>query len=495
MAQQNVAAQQLQWINQRWKPDAKLMPFSGTAFNTMPNDVEAERQVVGWLLSLSGTQSLVGYHSIRTLQVKDFWVWEYAMIFRAAQKQAEERQAFDFTSIVYQLQNASTNGQSLLEQVGGREALAKLLNPEPISNPAQLAQIIRNHANSRSLIYNAVQQIALAYDKSKDAETRALEAQKALQPILMHASSDTVIHSSVDAGQSVIDNLSKDPSELGIYTGYMKLTEFLPAGWKKGRMYIVGGRTGGGKSAFLLNVALETFTQNKRVLYVSLEMDEAALAQRMLANCASINNFRLEGNAVSEKEKADLRRELAAWDELRARGAALDFCILNSPTIQQLNARILASEMQAGKPYDMIIVDYVGAEVMSTERQTKDDFAKAAELWTGMRDIKHHFSAAWVVGAQLNRGAMNAEEPDLTHIHGSSVAEKGADLVILLQPPPREATGGEARRFEFIIAKSREGQRGKFPMRFEGEYMRFSDWDSKEALMETKHDQIGQGYV
>jgi replicative DNA helicase len=78
--------------------------------------------------------------------------------------------------------------------------------------------------------------------------------------------------------------------------------------------------------------------------------------------------------------------------------------------------------------------------------------------------------------AQLNRQAAKGAEPDLSDLRDSGAIEQDADTVLFLHP--RERQGDGSLLVAALIAKNRQGRRGRFALSFYGATQR---WDQTTA--------------
>ena len=62
-------------------------------------------------------------------------------------------------------------------------------------------------------------------------------------------------------------------------------------GLKRGRLHLIGARSSHGKSAMSLQIAYDLASQGKKVLFLSLEMTNAEMVERIFCNVYKINNY------------------------------------------------------------------------------------------------------------------------------------------------------------------------------------------------------------
>src|SRR6478752_2913006 len=88
---------------------------------------------------------------------------------------------------------------------------------------------------------------------------------------------------------------------IGIPTGFFRLDAALGGFRNKGH-YILGGKTGMGKSAMALTIAEEIASKGKSVLYASFEMDATLLSLRLLSAETKIPAMAIERGQLTKDQ-------------------------------------------------------------------------------------------------------------------------------------------------------------------------------------------------
>ena len=120
-------------------------------------------------------------------------------------------------------------------------------------------------------------------------------------------------------------------NSLLISSGFPKIDKLL-GGFEKGKMYMIAGRPGYGKSVLALNIALNIASNpfiNKSVLYISTEstekdMNEQVFSDRLIANLAnvSIDEIKADKN-LSLHERMALLKKLKQFNSETPNGKTL----------------------------------------------------------------------------------------------------------------------------------------------------------------------------
>ena len=138
-----------------------------------------------------------------------------------------------------------------------------------------------------------------------------------------------------------------------IYTKFRKLNQ-ATNGFDKGDLVILSAESGGGKSAFAMNIAHQVGVVEKRaVLYLNSEMSTEQMGLRWSSFFAQVSHSRIRDGEITQEE---FEKIMGAADVF-SRGKLYT---LNIPdlAIQNVIAEIHKAKMQYG--VEMVVVDYIG---------------------------------------------------------------------------------------------------------------------------------------
>ena len=217
---------------------------------------------------------------------------------------------------------------------------------------------------------------------------------------------------------------------------------------------MIGARPAVGKTTMALQIAEHIARKGTWVGFVSLEMSETQLIQKMLARISKVNSYRLRAGTLENK---DFERIASVCGDLQG----LPFHMISKiRTIQgiEVKARQLKNRNELG----LLIVDYLQL-IKSTNRfgsreQEVADISRTLKLLSLELEIP-------IVGlCQLNRNATK-NEPSLADLRESGAIEQDADNVIFLY---QEEGQEEVENPNVIakVAKQRAGDVGKVKLRF-----------------------------
>lgn len=192
---------------------------------------------------------------------------------------------------------------------------------------------------------------------------------------------------------------------------------------------IVAG-TNVGKSLFLCHVASSTIAQSKNVLYITLEMAEERIAQRIDANLLDISLDALE----------QLPRKLydQAFAALRKRHSFGKLIIKEYPTsgAHAGHFRSLIDELALKKGFipDLLIVDYINicSSVRFKPGGQTNSYSYIKAIAEELRGLAVECKLPCLTATQFNREGFDSSDPSLTNTSESFGLPQTADLQVAL---------------------------------------------------------------
>ena len=195
-------------------------------------------------------------------------------------------------------------------------------------------------------------------------------------------------------------------------TGWKTLDKLLYGGFNRGELNIFAASSGGGKSLFLQNIALnKSLDDGMNVVYVSIELSEDLISMRL--------DSMVTGFASTEiYKKLD-----QVHDIVQTRGKKAGFLIIKylpqGSTTNDIKALLKEVELETGKRPDAIIVDYLDLVYPNDSRiDSNNAFLKDKIVSEELRGLsiemygKDH-KLLLVTASQFNRSGV--EETDYTH--------------------------------------------------------------------------------
>lgn len=328
---------------------------------------------------------------------------------------------------------------------------------------AQHASNIRSAGQRRKLVELFLKAAQAAQNASQPLEDTILKVRGYLDK--MAAQSTT---SDFASGTDVMVNFlmwldNKEP-EPAISTGITKLDACLNGGLKGGRLYVIGARTGVGKSALMCGMATHAIKKGARVLYVSLEMDALENLTRMIASVSGVPLGRINN-----------RSTLSAGDH----GALVESCSLLPGENFRFSTRArtpeavrrAALQMRAQSGLDLIVVDYL--QILQPDGKTSSRVESLGQITGALKLLAMELGVPVLSAAQINRaGVQGGNAPRLSDLRESGSIEQDADVVFLMHRPDGQEAE-DRKKIDLFVAKNRQGSTGYTKFLFDGALMRF----------------------
>ena len=232
---------------------------------------------------------------------------------------------------------------------------------------------------------------------------------------------------------------------IGLHTGMGPIDDII-RGFKPGSMNVVAGRPGGGKTAWALQVALNTAIAGEHVVVWSYEMPHAQLGTRLIANHSGEDmGHYLEtgvGNLPSIIKAAQACASAPIHIEDRV---DLNIAQLRSQT------RRFAKEMNT----KLFVVDYL--QLVPPAYRSKDRVREVGEISQHLKKAALETGVPFLVLAQMNRSIEERNgEPRLSDLRESGSIEQDSDTVSFLHMDENEP-----EFLQFLVKKNRHGRTGK----------------------------------
>jgi len=423
---------------------------------------EVEGCVIGGLLV-----SPVEFSEVAALvRATDFAVEFNRRAFGAMQDLARAGEPIDLMTVAERME--ATSGLTPDEFAG----LAILARDTPsAANVMAYCALVRDHARRRRLLV-ASSEIADAASQLPDVD-RAIARSRALLDAI---DADRPSNGPQELGtlmpaviQDLDDRAHRTKSLLGLATGLGDVDKFLD-GLCPGRLYVLAGRPGTGKSVFGLQALRAAITAGKRAVLFTLEMPASEVIHRLLASEIPLPLDRLQAARLADTDWSDL---LAASSRLAPQSLYLDDS--SQLSIADLQAR--ARRLHRRAPLDLIVVDYLG--LMDGEPGSKQN--RTLEVGTisrGLKQIAKELSLPVLALSQLNRTLEQRgdKRPILSDLRESGSIEQDADVVMFVyRDDLHNPDSPDAGCAELLIRKNRLGRTGMIPVRFDGEHCRFQN--------------------
>lgn len=341
--------------------------------------------------------------------------------------------------------------QGELDEVGGSTGLADFVNaPTSGAHAGHYAESVARNARERRI-----------RDAIRKADMDIDSGEMAVEEVCATLRADLKEAEAGDAGKLRAESLFEitmrqlDPDMRRdlVATGYPLLDVCHGGGIARGSLTIVGAAPSIGKTQFVINLtpALEYQGKPARVLYVSMEMGESEMSQRLVAMMSGLNIH-------TTKAFFQLTASKYTRDEYGPKFEAGLHAIQGLP-VRMVSGSFTADELRSiayrhAGMFDVMIVDYLQRCKGEKGQSTRDRVETATRA---CKDIAMDNDAAVIAIASLNRDGYKdgASRPDMQHLRESGNIEFDADNIWMLWRKKDSSVNTED--MELYIRKQRNG--------------------------------------
>jgi replicative DNA helicase len=441
------------------------MPVDTTLEKPLPNNLDAERSVLGAILLDNNALNA----AIESLRPEDFFMDQHRRVFTQMIALAESQQAIDLITLTEELHRRGD-----LEASGGAPYLASLADGMPrVSNIEHYARIVKEKAMLRNLIHTTY-----------NIQQRAFEGEDGADTILDNAESSifALAEDRVKAGLVSIKDIVRDNFErlekifregksiTGIPTGYTELDK-LTSGLQSSELLILAARPSQGKTALALNLMENIAIRGGHpVAMFSLEMSKESLLQRLVASVAQIDAHKFRTGHLS---KEDWRRMTESLGTISSAPLWLE----DAGSISVLEIGAKARRLKRDKGLSMLIVDYL--QLITGRGRFGNRQEEVSSISRALKGLAKELQVPVLVLSQLSRAPERDERgPQLSDLRESGAIEQDADVVMFIYRPhffKQGATPEEREETELKIAKQRNGPVDSVKFVFRSRFTRFEE--------------------
>ena len=262
--------------------------------------------------------------------------------------------------------------------------------------------------------------------------------------------------------RKILDKKEKE----SINTGY-KMLDNLIDGFKGGELVTIAAGTGVGKSAFVVNIALNMIDLGYNVALWSFEMSQDEVVERILSNVTCIS----KRNAEAREERYNRARKYI--------DAAPDFMHIFTDGIKDMNNfYLICRKLKNQKDLKIVIIDYLQlvrlSGFFSYNRHTEIEY-----ITNTLKSIASELDITIIILSQLSREHQkrNDKTPILSDLRDSGSIEQDSNIVMFLHVPDEQPSHYRKteKSVKVIVAKNRSGRCGSFFMKYTGYLTKFEE--------------------
>jgi len=404
-----------------------------------PQNLEAEQAVLGGMLLDNST-----IHKIKALLTPDdFYRDAHRKIFNAIIGLNDEGIAVDLVTLVDKLKKSNH-----LDSIGGASYIASLFDLTPTAaNIEHHAAIVRQKMLLRVAIQNCKEIITRAYQDNQDADIVTLFQEATIE--LMKKATKGELGNKQRLTPSEIFKHFADYRE----TPFPLLDAAIGACFA-GELIVIGGRTGMGKTALMLEYIKHTaIKENRRCAFFHAQMDEVILRTRLLSSVSGIPYNDLRKGKVNQEQSKLLLRCQEQIDD-----APISWFVRKD----ELEATMLMSEVRGllDKKGDvgLVMIENLQQIYWQKKDKFKNNRKQEADLIVNaLRGSGIETKVPHLLSCQLTRDSEKENRrPQIGDLKETGRTGEIADKIIMPYRPNYEAKTckiGEPEKAELIVCK------------------------------------------
>lgn len=421
----------------------------------LPHNLDAERIVLGAIITGSGDWESV----MDSLEPSDFFDQRHQVIYRALKERYERAEPIDLVlmndSLTMQGEIGTCGGTAYLSTLG--DGLPRKLNVEPH------AGLVSANSKRRDLA-RLMARIEMEAIEGTETPLFLLDhAQECISAIRRKDEADDESVTFQEAGMQFLQSTEANPG-IRIMTG-MQGVDDKTGGFRGGELIIITAETGTGKTVFAQQTRRVSCANGFHSLYASGEMKAMHLIARELAAEARVEQWKTRR---PEKIRPDELMELVEQVNKECK-----ICRILDGELTLARIRRTARSMARSNKLGMIVIDY--DELVDVPG--KDEWEQQRILARAAKSLGMELDCPVILISQLRKvlNGEDREKPTLQRLYGSGAKSKHSSIVIYVDRRYVQDLEGDETEANIYILKSRDGQVGKIPARFNIRTLRFED--------------------
>ncbi|WP_121665262.1 replicative DNA helicase [Mesonia aquimarina] len=398
-----------------------------------------------------------------------FYKNEHQSIFKAIKLLYESNSKVDLLTVSQKLKDIK-----LLESVGGDYYMIQLT--QKVSSSAHLeyhCRIILQKFMAREVISLCNYGINLAYDSKLDVfdliDSVSAKLDKVSDITAKGHTSKTWYDAISEVPKRVEFLTNNDGKITGVPTG-INTTDKHFSGWQPTDLIVIGGDSGMGKTAYVMNTMLAASKQDISCGMFSMEMSVIQLAIRGIANESNYHMNQLMRNGFEKPEY--FHGLLKTVEEMKNLPIHID----DQPALTVIEMKRKARMMKRKYNIEILVIDFI--QMFSGDKDTRINIAEAARE---AKNIAKELEIPVIALSQLSREVKRDtyKIPQKHHLRESSAIEDAADVIGLIYRPSVYGFSPESHPTLYedlgldananaclIVVKNRNGSLGNVPMKY-----------------------------
>lgn len=442
----------------------------------LPHDIGAERALVA---SLILNQNVFDKITDLKITSEDFFDKRLGAIFHSIYQIIQTNGPVDFVTV-----SAMLNNLNRLEFIGGNNFLSEIVDNHVSDVHAYgYAIIVKEKSTLRNIIETSTQIASDGYEY----EGHIKEFISEVETKYFKLTSQSKVNKSKSLLELVKVNLrnlednSRKPGEVeGLATGYPALDRYL-LGLRSGQLIIIGARPGMGKSALVLNLAVNSVLQSGLPAVIfTLEMQSEELSMRILSSMAKV-----DGKKIKTKNFGP--NDLSHISKAASKMSKMPIYIDDTSAIGLMEIMSVCRKKKAEEGLGLVVIDYL--QLMGVNKSVPRE-QQISEISRGLKAMAKDLGIPVIALSQLNRvtettsktydkggSSKSNNRPTSSNLRESGAIEQDADAILLIYRDDyyNKENSPEPGVAEIIITKNRGGDTGTVKLGWVGAYTSFEN--------------------
>jgi archaellum biogenesis ATPase FlaH len=250
-------------------------------------------------------------------------------------------------------------------------------------------------------------------------------------------------------------------------SGWKGVDQKLYGGMNRGEINIFAAPSGGGKSLFLQNLAVNWVLAGLNCVYISLELSEQLISMRLDAMVSGYGTR----DVMKNIDDVDLRVRMKAKGAGKLRVKQMPSGI----NANDIRVFLREYEIECGEKVDCLLVDYLDLMMpISAKISAENLFVKDKYISEELRNLAVERDILHATASQLGRSAVEEVEYDHSHIAGGISKVNTADNVIGIFTSNAMRERGRYQ-IQFMKTRSSAGVGSKVDLKFDTDTLRIED--------------------
>ncbi len=409
------------------------------------------------------------------LNEEDFYSTANRLTFAAILALYRKREKVDACTVCEKMKALGT-----LEDAGGASFINGLLNAQATSaNVVSYARRVRDKAIQRRIIELALNLQDRAYRENEDGPRAIIEDYNEVWNALLSTGADNLPVSLRELAIAEVEKAitrAHNPVKFDpiIKSGLVDF-DILTGGFKPGSQTIIAARTGMGKSALALAIAIGAAEHGSNVYFLSLEMPGWEISQRAVSM----------GSGYSVRNAFDeILCDYEYQNIMDAAEVVPGKIYVDDKTQKYIDIRaaIMRTQNHFGN-IGLVIIDYIQQITPPPGIRGRNREQEIAAMSRGLKLLALELKLPFIVLAQLNRDPDKSgnNRPKISHLRESGALENDADKIILIYRDVVYNPNTDDRDIaEITVGKNRGGKTGMVKMLWIGESVSFKSLSRRE---------------